>query len=232
MIYVTGDIHGGFDIHKLSSKELRSAGMRIKKDDYVIVCGDFGLVWDNKPEERYWRKWLDEKPWTTLFVDGNHENFELLNTYPVEEWHGGRIHRISEKIVHLMRGNVFSLEGASFFTFGGAASHDKEWRLPDLSWWPEELPSDEELRQANDVLAQCNNQVDYIISHCAPSLIQGRLNPTYKTDRLTEYFEYVRETVKFRRWYFGHYHEDVDFDDGFSCLLDRVLPLESDFRTL
>lgn len=232
MIYVTGDIHGGFDIHKLSSKELRSAGLRIKKDDYVIVCGDFGLVWDNKPEERYWRKWLDEKPWTTLFVDGNHENFELLNTYPVEEWHGGRIHRISEKIVHLMRGNVFSLEGASFFTFGGAASHDKEWRLPDLSWWPEELPSDEELRQANDVLAQCNNQVDYIISHCAPSLIQGRLNPTYKIDRLTEYFEYVRETVKFRRWYFGHYHEDVDFDDGFSCLLDRVLPLESDFRTL
>lgn len=232
MIYVTGDIHGGFDIHKLSSKELRSAGLRIKKDDYVIVCGDFGLVWDNKPEERYWRKWLDEKPWTTLFVDGNHENFELLNTYPVEEWHGGRIHRISEKIVHLMRGNVFSLEGASFFTFGGAASHDKEWRLPGLSWWPEELPSDEELRQANDVLAQCNNQVDYIISHCAPSLIQGRLNPTYKIDRLTEYFEYVRETVKFKRWYFGHYHEDVDFDDGFSCLLDRVLPLESDFRTL
>ncbi len=232
MIYVTGDIHGGFDIHKLSSKELRSAGLRIKKDDYVIVCGDFGLVWDNKPEERYWRKWLDEKPWTTLFVDGNHENFELLNTYPVEEWHGGRIHRISEKTIHLMRGNVFSLEGASFFTFGGAASHDKEWRLPGLSWWPEELPSDEELRQANDVLAQCNNQVDYIISHCAPSLIQGRLNPTYKIDRLTEYFEYVRETVKFKRWYFGHYHEDVDFDDGFSCLLDRVLPLESDFRTL
>lgn len=232
MIYVTGDIHGGFDIHKLSSKELRSAGLRIKKDDYVIVCGDFGLVWDNKPEERYWRKWLDGKPWTTLFVDGNHENFELLNTYPVEEWHGGRIHRISEKIVHLMRGNMFSLEGASFFTFGGAASHDKEWRLPGLSWWPEELPSDEELRQANDVLAQCNNQVDYIISHCAPSLIQGRLNPTYKIDRLTEYFEYVRETVKFKRWYFGHYHEDVDFDDGFSCLLDRVLPLESDFRTL
>lgn len=232
MIYVTGDIHGGFDIHKLSSKELRSAGLRIKKDDYVIVCGDFGLVWDNKPEERYWRKWLNEKPWTTLFVDGNHENFELLNTYPVEEWHGGRIHRISEKTIHLMRGNVFSLEGASFFTFGGAASHDKEWRLPGLSWWPEELPSDEELRQANDVLAQCNNQVDYIISHCAPSLIQGRLNPTYKIDRLTEYFEYVRETVKFKRWYFGHYHEDVDFDDGFSCLLDRVLPLESDFRTL
>ena len=146
MIYVTGDIHGGFDIHKLASKELRSAGLRIKKDDYVIVCGDFGLVWDSKPEERYWRKWLDEKPWTTLFVDGNHENFELLNTYPVEEWHGGRIHRISEKTIHLMRGNVFSLEGASFFTFGGAASHDKEWRLPGLSWWPEELPSDEELR--------------------------------------------------------------------------------------
>lgn len=232
MIYVTGDIHGGFDIHKLSSKELRSAGVRIKKDDYVIVCGDFGLVWDNKPEERYWRKWLDEKPWTTLFVDGNHENFELLNAYPVEEWHGGYIHRVSEKLIHLMRGNVFSLEGATFFAFGGAASHDKEWRLPGLSWWPEELPSDEELRQANDVLTQCDNQEDYIISHCAPSLIQGRLNPTYKTDRLTEYFEYVRETVIFKHWYFGHYHEDVDFDDGFSCLLDRVLSLESCFRTL
>lgn len=53
----------------------------------MIVCGDFGLIWDMKPSraEEYWMKWLSEKPWITLFVDGNHENFDRLKNYPITE---------------------------------------------------------------------------------------------------------------------------------------------------
>ena len=78
MIYVTGDIHGEIDISKLNTQNFSQA----KAGDYLIVCGDFGLIWDMKPSraEEYWMKWLSEKPWITLFVDGNHENFDRLKT--------------------------------------------------------------------------------------------------------------------------------------------------------
>ena len=68
--------------------------------------------------------WLDCKSFTTLFVDGNHENFDRLYEYPVEEWHGGKVHKIRPSVIHLMRGQIFEIEGKSIFTFGGASSHD------------------------------------------------------------------------------------------------------------
>lgn len=86
----------------------------------------FGGVWnrfEESPEEKYKLDWFDEKPFTTLFVDGNHENFDRLMAYPVEKWNGGNIHRISKSVIHLMRGQVFELEGKTIFTFGGASSH-------------------------------------------------------------------------------------------------------------
>ena len=44
-IFVTGDIHASYDIAKLSESCFNTAGLT--KDDYVIICGDFGLVWNN-----------------------------------------------------------------------------------------------------------------------------------------------------------------------------------------
>lgn len=61
------------------------------KDDYVIICGDFGGIWNYITESMYeqqWLNWLDSKSFTTLFADENHENFEKLYRYPVDEWHG------------------------------------------------------------------------------------------------------------------------------------------------
>ncbi|MBP3380150.1 MAG: metallophosphoesterase [Ruminococcus sp.] len=105
MIFITGDIHGSYDIHKFSTSVF-SKQKELSRSDYMIICGDFGLVWSNSAEERYWLKWLDSKPWTTLWIDGNHENFDLLKEYPVEEWHGGQVQKITENIIHLCRGSV------------------------------------------------------------------------------------------------------------------------------
>ena len=48
----------------------------------------------------------------------------LLDEYPVEQWHGGNVHKIRPHVIHLMRGQVFELQGRTFFTMGGAQSHD------------------------------------------------------------------------------------------------------------
>lgn len=124
MIFITGDIHGM--PRRLGSRNF-PLGKTLTKDDYVIILGDFGLVWNYRGEsskEKYWLDWLDNKPWTTLFIDGNHENFDRLNTYPKEEWHGGLVQKIRPSVIHLCRGEVFNIEDRTFLAMGGASSHD------------------------------------------------------------------------------------------------------------
>jgi predicted phosphodiesterase len=136
MIYLTGDTHGSLDIRKLSTSRFPEQ-RQMKKEDYVVVLGDFGLVWNNDKDDMYWRKWLEEKPFTTLFVDGNHENFDLLNNFEEVPWKGGKVQFINSSIIHLMRGQVYEIEGKKFFTMGGASSLDKQYRVAGKSWWPQ-----------------------------------------------------------------------------------------------
>lgn len=128
MIYITGDTHCTFDISKFKPHYFPE-GQTLTKEDYVIICGDFGAVWDDMLPDLFWRDWLDSQPWTTLFVDGNHENFELLDDYPVSSWHGGKVHFIKESVIHLMRGQIYTIDGLTFFTFGGGYSCDIETRV-------------------------------------------------------------------------------------------------------
>lgn len=221
-ILLTGDTHGSHSIRKLSSKKFNYNELGLTKNDYLIITGDFGLIWHKKDspydkEDQYWLRWLDEKPWTTLFVDGNHCNFDRLNTeFPVEEWHNGKVHRINDSICHLMRGQVFDIGGKSFFTMGSAYSHDIEYRIPHQSWWPQEVASFCEREEAIANLAAHNNKVDYIITHDAPENVARRLI-RYSGDwsrRLDEYEKWLQENiadkVEFKTWFHGHHHMDLD----------------------
>ena len=64
-IYITGDTHGDFTRFK---EELFPEQANMTKDDYVMICGDFGGVWDGSEEEQRWLDWLEERPFTTLFI--------------------------------------------------------------------------------------------------------------------------------------------------------------------
>jgi calcineurin-like phosphoesterase family protein len=97
MLYVTGDTHIPIDIQKLNSK-LFPQQKDMTAKDYLIICGDFGGIWRESNEEKYWLEWLNKKNFTTLFVDGNHENFHMLSKYAVTNFNGGKTHQIREKI--------------------------------------------------------------------------------------------------------------------------------------
>ena len=141
MIYVTGDTHGPAPIGLYSvdgfgsrlNKDNFPEQKEMTRDDYVIICGDFGGIWNydsrydpakssfkdkicldhgESREEKYWLDWLSEKPFTVLFCDGNHENHDrLAGAYPEVDFHGGRAHRVRENVYHLMRGYIFDLQG-------------------------------------------------------------------------------------------------------------------------
>lgn len=219
---ITGDIHATHDIRKLSSDNFnKNNEINLTKDDYLIICGDFGLVWNEKYKETCdeWLDWLEAKPWTTLFVDGNHEGFELLNAYPVEEWHGGKVHRIRDGIIHLMRGQVFEIDGEKYFTMGGAYSHDKEWRTEGINWWAEEVPSQEERDEAIANLTAHNWKVDYVITHEAPTEIADKLITMVRdysrdVDEYTMWLGGIAYRLDFKTWYHGHHHIDWSWEDG------------------
>ena len=108
MIYVTGDTHGEFG--RFSKKKLRIKGMELTADDYVIVCGDLGLCWAKDKTFDYNCKNFQQKSYTTLWVQGNHENFDMIAEFPIEEWHGGKVrHIVRDKVILLERGQVFDI---------------------------------------------------------------------------------------------------------------------------
>lgn len=227
-VFITGDIHGEIDINRFSSSDFPE-GKELTKDDYVIICGDFGLVWSDPPtkEENYWLNWLNEKPWTTLFVDGNHENHVRLDSYQVYEWHGGKVHKIKDSVYHLMRGQVYDIAGKKWFTYGGAESTDRIYRVPYKSWWPEETPSLDEYEEATCNLSEVGFKIDYIISHAAPQSILEEFfyNPRTKTNGTPYQLEDFNKLCEYQDWYCGHYHMDCSFKDNFHVMYKKIVEI-------
>lgn len=225
--YVTGDMHGGAGEAGCRLAASRwPAGRTLTRTDYVIVCGDFGYVWDGGSRDRWWLDWLERRSWTTLFVDGNHENFDLLDRYPTETWHGGLTHVVRPHVRHLMRGQVYEdIAGTRILAMGGAASHDKQWREEGVSWWPEEMPSEDDFGECRRNLDACGWQVDYVITHDAPASVADRL--MYERGRegdpagdpLQDFLEEIYRRLEYKRWYFGHYHGDLDVEDAMDMTL-------------
>lgn len=226
MIFITGDIHGDYDIHKFSTR-IFPMQRELSRSDYMIICGDFGLIWSNSADEKYWLKWLDRKSWTTLWIDGNHENFDLLKEYPIEEWHGGKVQKITENIIHLCRGSVLEIEGKKIFAFGGAESHDKEYRKLGRSIWLEEMPSADEMEQGRKSLDLNNWQVDIVITHSLPTHIQTQLfqSTDYKANALTNYFEEISSKLDYKLWFSGHYHTSRKYDERHRLVYNDILKL-------
>ena len=246
-VYCTGDTHGNFQ--RFYTRHFPEK-KQMTRDDTMIICGDFGAIWNGEPQDTKQLDWLEALPFTTTFVCGNHENFDELYRYPVEEWHGGKVHRIRPHVLHLMRGQIFEIEGYTFFTMGGARSVDvwdgildpdepdferKYWalrrqqavfRVKHLSWWEQELPSDEEYAEARRNLERVNYEVDYIITHCAPDSIQDELSGgRYLKDQLTGFLEEVKNKAQFHYWLHGHYHDNKIIGDQFVMLYEQIVQI-------
>ena len=208
MIYLTGDTHIPLDVEKLNTRSFPEQ-KKMTRDDYVIVLGDFGLLWHEDKEYYWWKRWFEEKNFTTLWIDGNHENGNWIDSLPVSEWHGGKVHMISPNIIHLMRGQVFTIEDNTFFTFGGALSIDKEMRRENVTWWAREEASYAEQEEGLKNLEKYNNKVDYILTHTCPDELINIMFPEakYKADSVTgKYLDYISKIASYRKWYFGHWH--------------------------
>lgn len=222
MIYITGDTHGSQNRFIYSREE-----KNWKKDDIVFVCGDFGFLLENSLSEQMFLNDLETRPYTIAFIDGNHENFPALFSYPEERWCGGRVHRIRRNILHLMRGQVYTIQSKKIFTFGGGYSRDRVRRQLNVSYWEQELPNSSEYQEALKNLKEQNHQVDVVLTHTCPTEIVRKMgcSPDAHEAELTGFLEYLMYELQFNQWFFGHWHRDEIVTDKFTAIYFNVIKL-------
>ena len=155
-------------------------------------------------------------------------NFNRLNQYPVKNWKGGQIHELDSSVYHLMRGEIFKIGNKSIFTFGGANSIDKPWRIPNISWWKEEIPSYEEMDRAITNLHNAYNYVDVILTHTCPSIFINTLLESKEPiidDPVSKMCDYFYENIQYKSWFFGHWHLNKIIDNKHHTLYDSIIQL-------
>ena len=182
--------------------------------DVFIIEGDAGYVRDE--DYIYKVETLQQLfPGTVAFIDGNHENHMLLDSMEVVEWNGGKVHQVGERVCHLMRGELYSIYGCNIFTFGGARSSDIDRRTEGESWWRDEIV--------------------YVITHETPLFARDHISRSKEIDFdyhlpeiLDDWYETVSEGKRFKKWYFGHMHEDRQITPKLRAIHNDILIIGED----
>jgi len=222
-LFITGDTHRDLDINKLSTKKWKEQKV-LTRDDILLVAGDFGLPWTlgEDATDRLLLAWYEEKPFTTIFVDGNHDNEDAIRTYPEITYLGAKCHQIRENVLHAERGEVLHIGEHKVLCMGGAMSVDIERRTPHISWWRDEEGSFLEWAHCQQSLI--TEKPDIIVSHDAPESVVEAMFPEYTwiapTSSTQKNFEIILREIKdgapsVKDWYFGHHHKDREVEiDG------------------
>lgn len=216
--FLKGDIHGNlFEIIDFINR------FNLGKNDNIIILGDCGIAWrkDRKDLNQNIKLWNECGNGVKLyFIDGNHENFNILNSLPIENNMG----KIADNIYHLRRGQVYEFENKKILVCGGADSIDKYRRIENFTWWKEETISQETI---DDIPA---GHYDYILTHCCPRSVFEK-NKIYlstlqfldenKINHSSEdMLEQLKSKITFDHWFFAHYHINRNLDEKFTCLFE------------
>jgi hypothetical protein len=200
----------------------------------------------NKRKDEYWGKWLETKFSTIYVVPGNHENHklwaEMIAQAPKDErcpgLKKGKAVKFLDHTWLLSKCALLDLFGQKIVCLGGAMSTDLIGRKRDHSWWPDEVPNADDLLGAMSIVATLKFTPDYVISHTGPqrvvqSIISSRdVDPVrWHMDMVALAWQELADKMRletsslmdsqypFKKWYFGHYHQDVQTEDQkFRCL--------------
>lgn len=229
MIFLCADTHGRDYLGKVKSFfDMKTASESLcKEKDYLIILGDAAICWDGETQDAEVQEYFQSLPVTTLFLDGNHENYDILDSISTEHWHGGKVQFITSYIIHLMRGEIYDIDGHSFFVFGGADSYNKAELTAGLSWWAQELPSEEDYENAWTNLKRHGFSVDYMLSHAGPYEVVGEMGfGSYdESAELAHKLQRFADNTDFEEYYFGHFHEDATIEQ-FHCIMDEIVTIE------
>jgi len=234
--YLTGDTHGMDSfIQRFSTKNFPVKEMF--GENYIVILGDFGILWDyeSKKQVRYLTKWLKMKPFKVLFLAGNHENYDMLEALPVEDFKGGKVGVVSDQILWLKHGSIFNFDGKKVGVFGGASSIDRGTRIEFVTWWSQEIPKVQDMQLFVDNLNAAGNEIDYLLTHTTASdVLPYFIQSNYKIgDDVSRFLMFLNDHYSLGKHYFGHFHTDKtkisDWCGTQTCLYKGVVKLGEDW---
>ncbi len=195
MIVLTGSTWGRAGLARLRNGVLDG----LTKEDFLIVLGDCGVLAPRTDRDRVVREYR-ELPCSVLYLDGSRDDYDTLADYPVFRWNGGAVQVISRGILHLMRGQVFRLEGKTFLVCGGAATPGRDEAGKYWDWWPEQDPGPADRAAAADALTACGHKVDYVLSCDLPARWRPSAEPA---SAAAQWLDELLSAVTYGRWFFG-----------------------------
>lgn len=230
MLYITGDTHGD-----LNEFRARINGRGLGKGDILLITGDFGFDWNTDLAAKWCRL---KKDYTVLFCDGNHENFDLLETLPQKAMFGDVVGDFGNDTYRLLTGHMYTIEGFRTFVFGGARSIDRAVRRAWIEWWPQEIPSKAQIDTAMKTLEENGWKFDLFISHtCTPEMKKKVGVPLAVDfyDPVEKMLKGLEEAIEQNggSWgssWFGHFHKDANMDGRYRCRyqgVSRILSRDS-----
>jgi Icc-related predicted phosphoesterase len=229
-ICAAGDIHGA--MNKLYDEVLdfeASLGIRF---DFVLHVGDFGIWPDPTKIDKATRNhdgagdfsaWLEAKraaPRRTVFIKGNHEDFQWLDAQPAAE--------VLPNLTYLPNGETIDLtvDGAESLRIGGIGGcygpSDYERQSVQLRGYARRHFTRDEVERLVHLALQ--GSIDIVLTHDAPAGVR------YTRHRGGEFVSEaagladLMARVQPRVCFFGHHHTRVDSEvAGVRCIgLNKV----------
>jgi Calcineurin-like phosphoesterase len=202
-VIVAGDWHG----HTNWAKNIVDEAARVECDT-IVHLGDFGY-WAHTENGRRYLKRLSkhavEREVTLFFVDGNHENHEMLH-------HGSpdQLEQIRTNIYHIPRGFRWTWHDRAWIGIGGAVSVDQNIRVQGRDWWPQEELTAFEFRRILN-----SGPADVVVAHDCPIEVPLTLPETTvyhpdlieKARKYQENMSHLAEFLYPKYWFHGHYHD-------------------------
>ena len=220
MIYITGDVHGNLS-------DLESRGIsKLKKEDVLVITGDFGFIWDNSKAEAKALKKLSKKKFTLLFVEGVHENYELLSKYDECEIFSAKAKKIADNIYCLNRGEIYTVCGKKIFALGGGGVEDIFENADTDPLKNPSLPTDNELEYAVANLQKNEKTVDLIITHEAPASVKRLIRRDSVINDLNIFLDTLLHNVWYDKWYFGSLHTDRVVSKQMECVYQQLIKVK------
>lgn len=200
-VKLIGDVHGKF----------RQYRRIIEEHPDTIQVGDMGVGFRRWPHG----EWCENPPYDRMvatnarFIRGNHDNPFICAQHPrgIADGHV----EITEK-------------GNKVMFIGGGLSIDKEFRIEDYSWWPEEELSQ---KQMWDIAQKyLEEKPDVMITHVCPSVHVDYIHASHHrldNSRTTQFLQNLWAQHQPKLWVHGHHHVSTESDINgtkFVCLAE------------
>ncbi len=206
MIYILGDIHAEWNT-------LMKMTEFVNKDDTVIQVGDFGIYDHYLMYLRH--MFPDGFPCKVLVVDGNHEDFNIINGWSKDE--PTEFHK---NFFFVPRGYVTEIEGELFGFLGGAESIGKAWGRKGVDWFDEGSVQPEDVEKLVKNIA--GRQLDVLITHSPPEFVNRVYFPPLNKiswglapdwiDLSAVQINKAHWALRPKKHYCGHMHGSINHD--------------------